>query len=313
MKRLKNHYKHYSSEQKVSFWTITVNFFLVAVTFGMGVLIQDSMMTKTQELNNRLLAVEYSKTLIPLTERFYTPENVELVSKLFTIEKYNDADSISDVINNIYNENPSRFINLSDSILPVVSTLSLYWPEKQDDIQKLIARQIICSATLKEIENIENHDSLLYLDKEGGMLAYLMRNTYLWKHAGAVCVYSSQELIKQYEDSLKSAKMAFDISEQNFKRDIDNCERPDSNIINLCKKTCAMELHNKTGKSMLVHELSKYTLQTMYLVTEFSTPPSTEWGIKDLLSTKWVIFGFCMLIAIGLSILFTLFIFPKKF
>lgn len=59
------HYKKMSKNNKVVFWQVITNLFLVVFTFWMGLFVQDFIASKNASVNERLLQMQYNKIVYP--------------------------------------------------------------------------------------------------------------------------------------------------------------------------------------------------------------------------------------------------------
>lgn len=83
--KLKEYYKAMSHEQKVTFWTITSNVFLVIFTFWMGLFVQDFIADKNANLTKELVRFDYVDRIYPTYKSITSNEVMDSLWQ-FTLE-----------------------------------------------------------------------------------------------------------------------------------------------------------------------------------------------------------------------------------
>lgn len=87
------HYKKMSKNNKVVFWQVITNLFLVVFTFWMGLFVQDFIASKNASVNERLLQMQYNEKVYP---KYVEVEKHEFLDKIYRIvhESKSNQDSI---------------------------------------------------------------------------------------------------------------------------------------------------------------------------------------------------------------------------
>lgn len=76
------HYKEMSKNNKVIFWQVITNLFLVVFTFWMGLFVQDFIASKNSSVNERLLQMQYNEKVM---SQFEEMGNHDLLDKIYRI------------------------------------------------------------------------------------------------------------------------------------------------------------------------------------------------------------------------------------
>lgn len=125
-------YRMLSDDQKINFWTITTNVFLVVFTFWMGLAVQKMVANKSAEVSNRLTHYEYMEKFFPKYDAFYK----QFGSLILELGQPIISNGLSDEERSMYmlkiwQNKQNEIENLADSLIILTGELKYYQPSKE--------------------------------------------------------------------------------------------------------------------------------------------------------------------------------------
>lgn len=153
-------YKKFSSEQKVNFWTVTTNVILVMFTAWLGFTIQDVVVSKNTQLQNKLIRYEYGERIYPWYENIYN-ENVPFLSEAVGImyQKGLPEEVQNDTLSSLISGKRKQLLVLGDSVVNVMGKMR-YFIEDPDDIESIEqnnAQILMLAAMITELDSLDKN------------------------------------------------------------------------------------------------------------------------------------------------------------
>lgn len=306
---IKHFYNRYSDDQKVSFWVVVSNIVLVIFTFGFGLLIQNSMVSTSAELQTMNAQYEYGSKILPAVEKIYNTGTSEILALLsqWNLEAEDNHTRIEDTLDSIYYNNRGLYLTSVDTMIHVMGELKYYIPQYRNDISKNNSILIMSSATLKELNNILLDSTSLI--PSSSIKNRVMNSPDLWIY-GSMDVSMIEVGLNQL-DSLYSEIKKNNIGLRQLGDSIKN-EEPELNksIISICDADI-----RKYEKGVIPH-LNKAYIKNLLLLQRISEGNITEHDDLNICSffmnKGWAIFVVAIIIGVIISIYFTVIVFPRR-
>lgn len=302
---IRRFYNKYTDDQKVSFWVVVSNIFLVVFSFGLGLLIQDSMLNKTQEVNKVLAQYEYGSKIFPAVRTIYGNSASEILLELNQWNKVKDDDSTLVTLKNIYASHTAAYYNTVDTLVKVMGELKYYCPEYYNTISKNNSKLIFCSTLLKFFDTLKqregNIDSI-----DNNCIDKIRSNPDLLIYGNSLMELEELDQLSLMLDSLK----------QDFQ---ETRALEDSTKVHIPELVEALQEFNDSKfsvyENILVPEMNKALLNNLIVLDELKTKNATffrEKGIGSFFTWAWLVFIVAIFLAIGISIVFAIHIFPQR-
>lgn len=156
--RINDIYKRLTSDQKISFWTMTTNIVLVVFTAWLGFLVQDIIVSKNTNIQSKLVQYEYGEKLFPAINNIYVNGNpYNKLIPIATNKQLSDEDRMRRTFD-IMNVNKNEFLTLGDSVVSVMGRLKYFIDYKNcHDIETNNATIYTCNAIIREMDSIQNN------------------------------------------------------------------------------------------------------------------------------------------------------------
>lgn len=302
---IRRFYNKYTDDQKVSFWVVVSNIFLVVFSFGLGLLIQDSMINKTQEMNKVLAQYEYGSKIFPAVRTIYGNSASEILLELNQWNKVKDDDSTLVTLKNIYASHTAAYYNTVDTLVKVMGELKYYCPEYYNTISKNNSKLIFCSTLLKFFDTLKqregNIDSI-----DNNCIDKIRSNPDLLIYGNSLMELEELDQLSLMLDSLK----------QDFQ---ETRALEDSTKVHIPELVETLQEFNDSKfsvyENILVPEMNKALLNNLIVLDELKTK-NAEFGkgkgIESFFTKEWLAFAVAIFLAIGISIVFAIHIFPQR-
>lgn len=302
---IKNFYNKYTDDQKVSFWVVVSNIFLVVFSFGLGLLIQDSMLNKTQEMNKVLAQYEYGNKIFPAVKAIYGNSTSEILLELNRWKNMENEDSMPHSLKEIYTNHTTAYLNTVDTLVKVMGELKYYCPDYYDTISCNNSTLIISSTLLKFLTELKQRNGDIdsighdYIDR-------IKSNPDIFIYGGGIPDMEKNEVLQVLLDSLK----------QEFKY---GKVLEDSSKIHIPELVETVKGFNDRRVSqyeeIIIPEMNKALLKNVLVLEELKTKNADFFKGKDIESFftfEWLAFAVAIFLAICISIVFAIRIFPRK-
>lgn len=302
---IKNFYNKYTDDQKVSFWVVVSNIFLVVFSFGLGLLIQDSMLNKTQEMNKVLAQYEYGSKIFPAVKAIYGNSASEILLELNEWKNIENEDSTVYSLKKIYTNHTTAYFNTVDTLVKVMGELKHYYPDYYDTISCNNSKLIFSSTLLRFFTALKQRNGDIdsighnYIDR-------IKSNPDLFIYGNGIPDMKEYGELQFKLDSLK----------QKFK---EMKALEDSSKIHIPELVEAVKGFNDSRFSdledVLIPAMNKALLKNILVLEELKTK-NAEFGkgkdIKSFFTWEWLAFAVAIFLAICISIFFAIRIFPRK-
>ena len=302
---IRRFYNKYTDDQKVSFWVVVSNIFLVVFSFGLGLLIQDSMINKTQEMNKVLAQYEYGSKIFPAVRTIYGNSASEILLELNKWNNIENEDSTLHTLKEIYTNHTAAYYNTVDTLVKVMGELKYYCPEYYNTISKNNSTLIFSSTLLRFFATLKQRDG--NPDSIGNnCIDKLISNPDLLIYGGGI---QDIEEYGQLSGKLDSLRQEF--------QEVKALE--DSSKIHIPELVEAVKEFNDSRFSdiedLLIPAMNKALLKNLLILEELKTK-NAEFGkgkgIESFFTIEWLAFAVAIFLAIGISIVFTIHIFPQR-
>lgn len=310
---IKHFYNRYSDDQKVRFWVVVSNIVLIIFTFGLGLLIQNSMVSTSAELQTLNTQYEYGSKILPAVEKIYNTDTSEILASLslWNLEPDDNNKHLEEALDSIYYNNRELYLTSVDTMIHVMGELKYYIPQYRNSISKNNSTLIVCSAVLKELNEISlNNISSI---TPSSIRNRVMGTPDLWIYGNGLegMDVSKIEVALNQLDSLYSEVKKNNIHLRQLGDSIEN-EEPELNksIISICNADI-----RKYEKDIIPH-LNKAYIKNLLLLQSISEGNIIEHDDLNIcaffMNKGWAIFIVAIFLGIMIAIAFSVKVFPKR-
>lgn len=149
-------YKNLTSDQKISFWTMTTNIVLVVFTAWLGFLVQDIIVSKNTNIQSKLVQYEYGEKLFPALSTIYANGNPYSQIAPIVADKNMPIENKREQVYEIMSKDKDAFTSLGDSVITVMGALKYYVDYKYSkEISKNNGIILMCNAIISEVDSIK--------------------------------------------------------------------------------------------------------------------------------------------------------------
>lgn len=300
---IKQFYNRYSDEQKVSFWSVVSNIFLVIFTFGFGILIQDSMLRSNQKISNAIVRYDYGSRLFPSVKSIYSENGTTILFELQKWENMKDKENSKDSLYEIYRNNREEYLAFTDTVVHVLGTLKYYFPDYKKYIADNNTKIITINNLLHYLHSVKNRVQIP--DAEiPSLLESFSIDPDLWIYGGG----ADLEILASEKDLIKSVN--YEIAK----------DKPLEDSI----AVLVPELHQPfvdwknndivAGEHKLIVKLNEALLSNLMIFEKINNPDENGpiSNFNDFFTWQWLVFIVAIVMGIVISIFFTTIIFPRK-
>lgn len=203
-------YSAMSHGQKVTFWTLVSNVFLVIFTFWMGLFVQDFIADKNANLTKELVRFDYIDRIYPTYKSMISSEVMDSMW-MYTMEKNELANSESDnnrimlKAGDYIDRNRDKIMAWADTMCSVLGDFKYYLkPEYFDSISYNNTEILICLQTMRLLES-DSTKSMTKKEFEDNLKAFLC--SIKFKHSAVISknIHQASDLVGKLFDVYSGA------------------------------------------------------------------------------------------------------------
>jgi len=216
--KLTEYYKAMSHDQKVAFWTITSNVFLVIFTFWMGLFVQDFIADKNANLTKELVRFDYVDRIYPTYKSITSSEVIDslwqytLETKIFDSNPDEKKRNLLKAGNYIYN-NVDKVEEWADTMCSTLANFKYYLkPNDFDSISNNNTEILICLKVLRLCKS-DSTNHMTAERFENSLKSFLCSTQF--RNSGVTSINTIEaskiggELFKVYNESEPSLQVLF--------------------------------------------------------------------------------------------------------